>query len=203
MWAVVENNKVVRTVTGSKQSVRCTDGILRPPTQLNKMTNEELRAVGVYPLIDNNELPPLHSKGEPVLTIKEEYVERTWQAVPVDLELAKAHVRQRINNIKAEKQDGVFEFDNTTFQCDQRSRDFIMGASIKALIAQVAGNVEFSMTFTDAENKDHVYDAVTMIALGEAAAAHVEQWHEWGKDKKQSLDNATTIEDVINILESL
>lgn len=204
MWAVVEDNEVIRVITKPTQSVRGTDGVLRPPSLLTKSEPTELRAVGIYPVIQVDQSnKPLHRlTSKPVYTITATHVEQEWETQPMLLEEAKELVRKTINIKKQKKQDGNFVFGENEFQCNARSRDFILGRALDAFIA-INTDTSFAKDFTDANNISHTLDASETIALARAAAEHIETWHEWAQDLKTQVQSATSVDELEDLLETV
>lgn len=208
MWAEVRDNQVHK-VFEAPHGFRDANGVLHDRSIFTRWTSGELKAVGILPLVLMGEKPTeFHvdltslDPQEADFTIEEDQVvlERTFGVRP--LEDVKEIAHKRITVWKMEKQDSPFEYDGSMYQCDPRSRTFITGVAVEAMLAKLT-NQEYELLFTDATNVDHILNADETIALGEAAAAHVKSYHEQAKVFKQNVNKATDVFEVVAVLDQL
>ena len=202
MWALVKDGAVVETIMAPK-SITAPDGTVYPAQIFKLWSPEALRAIGLFPVeVQKVERPDLHRLTGFENIVEPDRVVRVPLYTPLPLEDAKARARARINAWKQGRQDGNFTHDGAEYQCDPRSREFITGASLDAFMAKMAG-VPFTIVFTDATNTQRTLDADAMIALGRAAKAHVEHWHIQGLAKKEQVEQAVTVGQILTVLASL
>lgn len=201
MWGIVNEDGEVQQILWSKQSFN-SRGYLHPAQVLELWSPEELRSIGVYPAILVSEVKRYHIYEEERVSFDGERVVVEHVYKPMPLEDAKERAREDVNLWKQYKQDSVFEWRGHPFQCDPRSRDFIIGRALDAFIAHSLGQ-PYSIEFRDANNVDHTLDAPGMIDLGKAAAAHVQYYHDEAKLIKAQIDNAGSVDELISIMEGI
>lgn len=203
MWVEVRNGQVYQ-MFDAPHGFRDKNGILHDRSIFTRWSAEELRTVGIYPVVVQGEPPTMFHREIPSAeyTIEEEQVVLTKQFEAVDLDRCKDAARGAVNLWKIERQDSEFEFQGHMFQCNDRARGFITGIALEAAVAKLLEQ-EYSVTFTDADNQDHNFDADEAIALGQVAAEHVKFWHEEAKLIKAQIDSAADVETVDTILRSI
>lgn len=201
MWAVVKGEGDYEIIHSPRGFVDA-NGRTHPPDVLTRWTIGELLEISVYPVERVLVPQPLHNiVGESYQLLEDKLIiEDAWEPLPLDD--AKEKVRARVNQWKQVKQDGNFVYNESEFQCDERSRGFIMGRALDAFIALSLGQ-EYSIVFRDAANVDHTLTAEQMIELGKAAAAHVQHYHDEATMLKSTIDAATSVSDLLPIWESL
>jgi len=109
---------------------------------------------------------------------------------------AKEAKRQEINSIRDQKETEGFMFNKTRFDSDTRSADRIAVASQAATSAILASDTTFEVTWTAADNSEHVLDAQGVLNMNAALAQHGLTLHETAKQYKQQAEAATTHEEL-------
>jgi len=200
MWAVVEGDQIIQLIE-KPHTVRV-QGKLWPRGIFRHWSDERLAAIGILPVEVADLSPEFHVRtGEQFQVLTDRVLlEYTYSPLPVDDVRDAAH--ERINRWKQRKQDGVFTHEGSEYQCDPRSRDFIIGRALDAFIS-LSQSLPFSIEFRDAENVDHSLNASQMIGLARAAATHVQHWHDEAKALKDQVDAALTVDEILTILSSL
>lgn len=201
MWALVKEGTVVR-IFRQPQAFRDNRNKTHFKDVFTRWSAEELAAIDVYPVEEIDEAPAYSVKTGTKTTFDGTKVtlEVTYEQMP--LETIKKMTLKRINRWKQRQQDGMFEYGGNTYQCDPRSRDFIMGRSLDAFIA-LSLQQEYTVTFRDADNVDHELTAQEMIELGKAAADHVQHYHDTAKALKDTVAEAQSFEDLATVLDTI
>ena len=204
MWALVKDGQIEK-VFEYPQSFRDNNGVLHPSNIFEVWTEQELKDISVYPVENEGAEQPsrFHVHTGYDYTFDGTKVVRTSIWTPIELEVAKESALLTIEEWKRGHQDSTFEWNDAWWQCDQRSRDFILGRSLDAFIAVMTLQEDYTVTFRDADNVDHVLTAQQMIELGRAAAAHVQYWHDQAVIKKNAVKEAEDLETLVQILEEL
>jgi len=109
---------------------------------------------------------------------------------------AKEAKRQEINSIRDQKETEGFMFNKTRFDSDTRSADRIAVASQAATSAILANDTTFQVTWTAADNSEHVLDAQGVLNMNAALAQHGLVLHETAKQYKRQIEAATTHEEL-------
>lgn len=107
--------------------------------------------------------------------------------------------RAEINAIRDAKEIQGFMFNGTVFQSDQRSADRLAVAA-SAATASILMSQPFKVTWTAADNSEHVLDAAGVLAMNGALATHGLTLHETAKQYKNQVDAATTTKEVDAII---
>lgn len=180
-------------------------GSWAPPNieTLPQTTTADLAGLGLYraTIVDSSPTR-YHAESGRQYAIVGDGVEitRSWETPP--LETIKASANARINMWKLQQQDGGFVLDGATYDSDPRSRANITGAVLKAVLAAQAGQ-PMSITWIDKDNTPHTFDGPQVIALGLAAAAHVEAMHVSALAKKADVNASTTAGEIAAIIDGI
>ncbi len=139
--------------------------------------------------LDNPDLTPLPEGFDPW----------TWIADPATRTFAADLAGCRAKKWEAVKayrdvleQTGTAPSQVGAVQCDDRSKIKISGLVQMAMISQAAG-VEFSQTFTLADNSNVVLEAPGMIALGVAVGQHILALHARAQELRDEIAAAETL----------
>lgn len=194
MWGIVKDGEVQEILRTPRMFIG-SDGNRHLKSVFELWSLEELAQVGCFPAIVADDPKPYSRRigenwyfdGERVV------IEHRYEDVPI--EEARAQANLLVNLWKQRMQDGTFEYGGSTFQCDPRSRDFILGRCLDAFISMAAGQ-PYQILFRDAANIDHQLDAQGMIGLGRAAAEHVQLYHDKAKVFKEQIALAQTVDEI-------
>lgn len=106
------------------------------------------------------------------------------------LDDAKASAWERVKLARDAAEQADFACDGATYQAD---RERITGATQLALLAQLA-DAPYSIDWTLSDNSLRTLDAAGMIAVGAALGEHVAGVFAIGRDLREQIAAATTIE---------
>jgi hypothetical protein len=119
------------------------------------------------------------------------WVDGQW-VDPRGLEAVKSDKWNEIKSRRDEEEHGGFDWDGSRFDSDQESQSKIIGA------VQLAGlsDAAFAIDWTLQDNTVRALDKQQMIAVGRALAQHITSTHETGRQLRQQIELASSIEQV-------
>lgn len=122
------------------------------------------------------------------------WVNGEWADVR-DLEKAKLDQWELVKQSRDQHEHGGFEWDGSTFDSDPDSQAKIIGA------VQLAGMSDqpFAIDWTLQDNTVRTLDRQQMIAVGRALAQHITSTHETGRQLRQQIESASSIEQVLAV----
>lgn len=116
----------------------------------------------------------------------------------VDLRSLEEAKAAKWDQIKAKRNDaewGGFAWDGSVFDSDPLSQSRIQGAVLLANLSPSS----FSVDWTLKDNSVRVLSASQMVGVGEALGSHVAAQHTIGRQLRQEIENATTVEAVESV----
>ncbi len=116
-------------------------------------------------------------------------VVRQWESQPRPLEEAKAALRERVNAIKTQRQQGGAPTPQGIVDSDVDSRNKLNGAVLMAMLAAQAGQ-PFAIAWTLADNSNVALDGPGLIAMASAVGQHVAACHAHAQALKAAIDLA-------------
>lgn len=91
---------------------------------------------------------------------------------------------------------GFFVWDGSTFDANRESQSRVQGAAQLATLAQLAGQLLFSVDWTLADNSVRTLTGAQMLEVGQAMGTHIMTTHAIGRALRDTLMAATTIAEV-------
>lgn len=198
MWALVKDGAIVERIASPKGML--IDGTHHPRGIFTLWSDAERAKIGIYPAVMTGSAPSaLHKEIDPSSVFADGVATFTRKFQEIDLEAAKELAKNAVGSWKRDKQEGGLVFDGATFETDERSRNFISGAVLKSVLSQITQQ-PFSISWTDANNQQHAFDATQMIAFGTAVAVHIETCHMQAVAVRSAIEAETTVAGINAVL---
>lgn len=123
-----------------------------------------------------------------------DYDTKTW-ADPRTMDDHKSERWTFIKRARDQAEFSTFTWDGSVFDSDRTSQSRIQGAAQLAQIALAAGQ-PFSIDWTLADNTVRTLTASDMLQVGMAMGQHINECHERGRQRRQAIMDAQSIEQV-------
>lgn len=154
-----------------------------------------------YPAIEGkyfDGLAVVSMVGKPSPNCVFNYTTKTWED-PRTLADIKEAKWSEIKKARDATEYGGVTFAGIVFDSDAESQRRISGAVNMAMLAASAEGTEFSISWTAQDNSVVPLDGNGMIGLGMAVAQHVSTQHTRARLLRETIETASTIEEVNNI----
>lgn len=123
-----------------------------------------------------------------------DWTTKQWHE-PADLEPARAAKWSQIKAARDAHENGGFDTAWGRFDSDPTSQTKLIGAAQLASIALAQG-APFGIEWTLQDNTSVPLDALQMISVGVALAAHIDAAHQRGRQLRAQIEAAATLQDL-------